>query len=118
MSQKTCGHNCHLLRSGVECSPCKFKNHKTDNKMNTDREIIAHLKEIIRIKDERINDLSKANGYLTEQIERINEKPLLAVKKARLLLNKKILKARQQHKQELREIKAILDYESTERTIA
>lgn len=23
--KKTCGHNCHLLRTGVECSPCKFK---------------------------------------------------------------------------------------------
>lgn len=79
--------------------------------MNTDREIIQHLKEIIRIKDERINDLDKANKYLTEQIERINDKPLLAVKKARLLLHEKIIKARQQHKQELREIKAVLDYE-------
>lgn len=28
MSQKTCGHNCHLLRSGVECSPCIFKPQK------------------------------------------------------------------------------------------
>lgn len=30
--KKTCGHNCHLLRSGVECSPCKFK--ETQNNQN------------------------------------------------------------------------------------
>ncbi len=32
MCENTCGHNCHLLRSGVECSPCKFKT-QNDNTM-------------------------------------------------------------------------------------
>ncbi len=79
--------------------------------MNTDREIIQHLKEIIRIKDDRIIELEETRKNLIEERERINDKPLLAVKKARLLLNEKIIKARQQHKQELREIKSVLDYD-------
>lgn len=33
MCENTCGHNCHLLRSGVQCSPCQFKETQSNTKM-------------------------------------------------------------------------------------
>lgn len=79
--------------------------------MNTDRETIKHLQDIIRIKDERIEGLNKSIDILSSTMEKVSNKPLFAVKKARELLSIEIPKARQGNKETLKKLKAILDYE-------
>lgn len=40
---ETCGHNCHLLRTGLQCSPCRFKETQNTKKMNTEYTVIKEL---------------------------------------------------------------------------
>lgn len=39
---ETCGHNCHLLRTGCECSPCKYKPQNTISMDNNDIKIFQY----------------------------------------------------------------------------
>ncbi len=116
----TCGHNCHLLRTGLECSPCKFKP-QTDTTMNYE---IQRLKEIIIEKDKTIEGYQKAlessvntNQNIVKQYV-IDNRPKQAIETAIMFIDLEIIKARQRNKQVLKDLKKMLQYESTERTIA
>ncbi len=116
----TCGHNCHLLRTGCECSPCKFKN-QTDTTMNYE---IQRLKEIIIEKDKTIEGYEKAlessvntNKNIVKQYV-IDNLPKQAIESAIMFLDVEIMKARKRNKQVLKDLKKMLQYESTERTVA
>lgn len=79
--------------------------------MNTDKDVIAHLKEIIKIKDERIEGLNKSIDILSKTMELVDNKPVAAVKKAREYLKMIIPKTRQKNKEVLKDIQKILEYE-------
>lgn len=105
----TCGHNCHLLRTGCECSPCKYKP-QTDIIMNTDKIIIEELKE-------RITKLQLENMQLRSKKD-ADIRPKEAINKALPLLVGCAFSARGIMKDRIKELIRTLDYESTERTVA
>lgn len=116
----TCGHNCHLLRTGCECSPCKYKP-QTDKTMNLE---VQRLKEIIIEKDKTIESVRKTlessqrlNETLVSTYEKDN-RPKQAIETAIKFIDAEIFKARQRNKQVLKDLKKLLQYESNERTVA
>ncbi|MER0442278.1 hypothetical protein [Emticicia sp. W12TSBA100-4] len=110
----TCGHNCHLLRTGCECSPCKYKP-QTDTTMNYE---IQRLKEIIEDKNEEIEELKWKNERLSIQLNQISDEPMKRINEAIPFIDAEILRCHSRNKQFFKDLKKILQNESTKRTVA
>lgn len=97
--KKTCGHNCHLLRSGVECSPCKFKETQNDTTMdnyiiikelqNKNQNLSATVQKLDSDYNSLLQNYAKVLKENTE-LKRVKESVLNTLKEQKFSSNRQV----------------------------